>query len=401
MNAFNPSETSSRKPRYLLFVTGRWRWRPTKKMREAGFRLITFGREMTPENYKRVIELNDDWDQHRHGTPKAPRVAFPPGTVGEAYFRIMTVRQKLRREAGRDKTSEERSRDDWPRAWKHIGKVWADCSPRTITFEMMDAFRERLRDKHSTGEAFRTIKVWRTLWKKMAVLGYCDLERDPSLLTANSAPEARSASWIDHEVKILVQRAWRRGYHGLAALMAVAWDSQLSPVDCRNLTPADRIDDRLGTYFEVDRAKTGRAAAATLSQWSKAILDAYLAQQASAARDSAPIFRTRYIPPTVKGGRTWLPRPYTKDKLGKDFRAIRDDAFGGGEARQLADMRRSGTIEAFAGGAEPSKVAAKMANTLAASNQLQKVYNPVHVASVRLVDAARVVGRARIREQCR
>jgi hypothetical protein len=73
--------------------------------------------------------------------------------------------------------------------------------------------------------------------------------------------------------------------------------------------------------------------------------------------------------------------------------------FGPEEKRQLADFRRSGTIEALAGGAPSEKLSAKMANTLSASNRLHKTYGPVMLATVRDTDEARKVGRAKIREQ--
>jgi len=40
-----------------------------------------------------------------------------------------------------------------------------------------------------------------------------------------------------------------------------------------------------------------------------------------------------------------------------------------------------------------------MANTLSASNRLHKTYGPVQLADVRDADAARKVGRAKLREQ--
>ena len=67
--------------------------------------------------------------------------------------------------------------------------------------------------------------------------------------------------------------------------------------------------------------------------------------------------------------------------------------------RQLADFRRSGAVEAVSGDASPGKLAAKMANTLSASNRLHKTYSPAQLAQVRDVDEARKVGRARLREQ--
>jgi hypothetical protein len=62
--------------------------------------------------------------------------------------------------------------------------------------------------------------------------------------------------------------------------------------------------------------------------------------------------------------------------LADDFRDIRDILFRG-DKRQLADMRRSGAVEADAGGASTADLSNKMANT--ASNRLRETYNPVNV----------------------
>jgi hypothetical protein len=94
-----------------------------------------------------------------------------------------------------------------------------------------------------------------------------------------------------------------------------------------------------------------------------------------------------------------LPIPYTKDSAGKHFRKVRRDLFGPKELRQLADMRRSGAVEADAGGTTDTDLSNKMANTIAASTRLRKTYNPVNVVSVRRVDEARERGRKHIREQ--
>src|SRR5262249_16624873 len=162
-----------------------------------------------------------------------------------------------------------------------------------------------------------------------------------------------------------VQRAWRQGYYGLAAVIAVAWDTMLSPIDVRQLTAGQRVRDDQGALFFVDRAKTGRAAAGTLSRWSSAILDAYLGKLSVVPVGDAPLFRNR------SGA------PYSKDTLGDDFRAVRTMVFGKNDDRQLADIRRSGAVEATVGGAKVEKLAKKMANTISASTRLQKVYNPV------------------------
>jgi hypothetical protein len=239
--------------------------------------------------------------------------------------------------------------------------------------------------KISETEVHRVIKVWRALWQRMAALKYCDKDADPSFQFANTAPPPRQAVWREGEAVRLVKRAWREGYHGLAALLAVAWDSQLSPVDARKLTAAQRRRDPIGTFFQTGRTKTGRRALATLSRRAEAVLDAYLARLGAEPVGASPVFRNR------SGA------PYSKDTLGDDFRAVRTLGFGVAERRQLADFRRSGTVEAFAGDAPPEKVSAKMANTLSQSNKLHQTYAPPQLASVRDADAARRRGRAKLR----
>jgi hypothetical protein len=62
------------------------------------------------------------------------------------------------------------------------------------------------------------------------------------------------------------------------------------------------------------------------------------------------------------------------------------------------DMRRTGAVEALAGDVDPGALAAKMANTISDSRDLQKTYQPVSMAAVRSADAARRRGRRAIRE---
>jgi len=219
----------------------------------------------------------------------------------------------------------------------------------------------------------------------MATFGYCVKDADPGKAFANSQPSPRQAVWHEGEVVRLIKRAWREGYSGLGACLAVAWDSQLSPVDARTLSADQLRRDVVGSWFDVARAKTGRAAKATLSKRAEQVLRAYLTSLP--VELIGPIFRNR------------SGRPYSKDTLGDDFKAVRELVFGKGESRQLADFRRSGTVEALAGDATPEKVSSKMANSLSQANRLHKTYAPVQLASVRDTDAARRRGRAKLREQ--
>ena len=155
--------------------------------------------------------------------------------------------------------------------------------------------------------------------------------------------------------------------------MAVAWDTNLSPVDVRSLRPSDRKGDT----FSIERAKTGRAAIGTLSRRSLWALDGYLSELGADVALTAPIFRNR------------SGRAYSKDTLDDDFRDVRALVFGLDERRTLADFRRSGTVEAIRGGAEGGQIAAKMANQFDKSAFLRKTYAPVDLRAVRAADDAR------------
>lgn len=384
------------KIRYLIFINGRWRWRPTKAMRDLGFCLTTLTgtdpAQASIEDQRRAIALNRRWDAVRYGQAEPPATAkrelYPKGSVGEAYLRAMAMRLAERKAKGLTWTKEQESRDDWPRAWKWLGPEFADCDPRTIQPEHflrisgadVSGLVPRIERTVSVTERHRVVKVWRALWGKMRAMGYVSGD-DPSLSFANSAPDPRGATWQRREVLCRVQRAWRMGYHGLAACMAVAWDSMLSPIDARRLTPSQARNDAHGVWFELGRAKTGRPAAATLSPWSAALLRAYLARLGVDLHQHAPIFRNR------SGS------PYSKDTLGDDFRAIRE-AFNPADKRQLADMRRSGAVEGDAGGGSLADQANKMANSVDTNKRLRKTYNPTNVASVRRFDGARALGAA-------
>ncbi|MGH6841330.1 MAG: hypothetical protein ACREDV_04450, partial [Methylocella sp.] len=65
------------------------------------------------------------------------------------------------------------------------------------------------------------------------------------------------------------------GYRGLAALIAVAWDTQLSPIDVRRLTSSQLRKDARGLVFVLARAKTGRAAMGTPQRRAEWVLDKY------------------------------------------------------------------------------------------------------------------------------
>src|SRR5262249_5814071 len=157
--------------------------------------------------------------------------------------------------------------------------MWGDCAPDTVTFDMISKWRAALERKHGRDVAHKTLKIWRALWKIM--LGMKKAHGpDPSMGVRNRGPNPRHQRWSEGEAVRLAKSAWRHGYHGLACVIAVAWDTGFSPVDVRTLAARHRakVAGRLIFDRQADgRAKTGRAAIGTLSRRTERLVAAYLA----------------------------------------------------------------------------------------------------------------------------
>ena len=210
---------------------------------------------------------------------------------------------------------------------------------------------------------------------------------DPSMGIRNRAPAPRWQRWSEGEAVRLVKSAWRSGYHGLACIIAVAWDTQFSPVDVRTLAArhCTRNAGRLVYDRQADgRTKTGRAALGTVSIRAERLVAAYAAQLQIEMHPDAILFRNR------------SGNAYREDTLSDDFATVRELTFPG-DKRRLMDMRRSGVVEAIVGDAGPLGLSAKLANSIERSNTLHKTYAPVDIEAVRNTDHARLKGRRKMR----
>ncbi len=391
---------------YYVVVKGRGYWRPTKAMREKGFAIVRCGGD-GPDAWRIASIWNSRWQAFRRGETPVPistttdrlspdqieeTIVYPRGSIGEAFRRYRRTKVWA--------AKAPRTREDWWRGWKRIKPFFGDLRPSDLSLEDLDQWRGLIQEQAGQREAHRATKIWRALWKVMAALQLCERDADPSLGVPNTAAKGRSATWTEGEVVRLVKAAWRNGYFGLAALLAVMWDSQMSPGDVRTLQAGQIASGRQGRAFVTDRAKTGVTVGAVLSARATAVLGAYLDGLGYTPLPDQPIFRNRGLPATsAKGGRPRPGTPYTSDVLGRDFRALRESVFGAREARQLLDFRRSGAVEAIAGGAGAENLSRAMGNTLASSNALFETYVPVDQAMLKGVADARRKGRAKMRDK--
>lgn len=219
-------------------------------MARLGFQIVSCG-EDGPVAWAVAHRMNALWDRARRGdsvtaelSATAQRI-YPPGSAGEAWQRFRATQSWL------DK--KPRTREDWERGWKLIEPVFGDVDLRTVAFEDIDLWY--FGDPQNSDiagilravgvrEAHRAMKIWRAFWRVAGTMNapdgkrYCSRDDDPSLGVRRKAPVARHAIWYEGEAVRLIKGAWRMGFKGLAAALAVAWDTQLSPVDVRKLTRA-------------------------------------------------------------------------------------------------------------------------------------------------------------------
>jgi hypothetical protein len=379
-------------PYYTVRRNGRGFWEPRPHMRILGFYSVPCGQD-GPDAWAVAEEWNRRWQAVKRGDAPSPAMAsaqnlspeqseeltiYPPRSLGEAFRRYRRTE-----EWG---AKAPRTREDWWRGWRQIKPVFADVDLRTVTLENISAWRKAIEDSISLREAHRCVKIWRAMWKVAAALGYCVRDADPSLGVRNRAAPGRKLQWTEGEVVRAAKRAWRMGYHGLAAVIAVAWDTQLSPGDVRALRASQLARGANGEAFFTERSKTGKPVGGILSMRAMAALSAYLEKIGVELHGDAYIFRNR------SGA------PYSSDTLGDDFRHVRTVEFGPLERRTIGhDFRRAGAGEAIAGGAKAEQLAHAMGNTLSASNALFATYVPVNVATLRDVMMARRTGRRKLR----
>lgn len=363
-------------------------WLPTPKMVQMGFRPVACGHD-GPEAWKIAKEWEDRYQAARRGELPDTAKIYPPGSVGDAFARYRRMQAW--------KNRPPRTREDWERGWAYIEPVFGDLPPAAITLEHLDEWYHRLLKKHGVDTAYRAMKTWRALYNVMAGMQLCAPKADPSLAIRRKNPKARHQTWNEGEVVRLVKGAWRAGFRGLACIAAIAWDTMFSPVDVRSLTPAQAVTTGDSDWgFLIGRTKTGEPAFGTLSRRTQRLIETYVRELGVTLLDDAPIFRTRGFAPGPKGGRPRAGVPYTKDSLVDDFADVRRLVFGPEEKRRLMDMRRSGAVEANAGGAQVEAIAAKMGNSIDENKALQKTYMPVNLAAVRTADQHRRIGRQKL-----
>jgi hypothetical protein len=328
---------------YYSVRKGRGFWLSTKPMQAKGFpSSIPCGPD-GPDAWKIAQEWNARWQAARTGREPAQKHVWPRGSLGEAFDRF-------RRTESWKTDKAHRTREDWERGWNHIAPIFGDLAPRTVTLARRRVVSCAQGHEVGTGSTPGDEDL------------ACSLagRRSDALLLCRPGPELRHTAG-DTEGSVGDVGGGRGCQAREGSLAAKIPRPRMHHRD--RLRPATRTDRRTlpasrgqsgqwtTLWFEIDRAKTGRDALATLSQRTQALMRGYVATLPSNLLPTAALFMTR------------TGAAYTKNSLAKDFRNIRRLLFPC-DTRQLQDMRRTGAVEAQSGGADLSVISQKMANTI-------------------------------------
>jgi hypothetical protein len=287
-------------PHYVIRKGKHGYWLPTPAMQAMGFKLVPCGHD-GPAAWAIATQWEDRYQKTRRGELPATAKVYPKDSVGDAFQRYQRTNAW--------KAKEPRTREDWERGWKYIEPFFGDAAPNSVTLELLDEWYAGNKRSKGPGEAGRALKIWRALYQVMAAMHLCVRDADPSLAIRKEAVPGRTQTWEQYEVIRLAKGAWRAGHIGLACIIAVAWDTQFSPVDVRTLTASQAAASGSDWVFRIDRTKTGEPAYGTLSRRTQRMVQTYVRGLGFELLDSAPIFRTRGFVPGAKGGRPRLSEP--------------------------------------------------------------------------------------------
>lgn len=360
------------KIRHYIVRGSRAYWYPSKVAKARGWQIVSLGVD-GHQAWAEAERLNLKWDADR----KAIRTGgerLRPGTLAAVFatYRETTV---WKRKA-------DRTKQMWVEAWDVIAQVFADVPVAKIDFPQCDEFYQGLRETRSLHATHRVFQIFRALLN--VAISMQLISSSPAKSVKNETPAPRSAIWAHDEVARLIEQAEAMNSPGIALAIRIAYDTQFSPPDVRSLTLAHLRKNAEGLpYFDRKRTKSKQQAYGTIGHETYAALRVYLATRPCG--EDEPFLRTN---------RGLI---FNKKSLAHDFRKVRNAVFPG-DTRRLEDMRRSGIVEAAAGGATDTELAAKAGNTLDKVARLRETYNPAQLASAMGAERRREAGRVLLRE---
>jgi integrase len=360
---------------YVIKCNGRAYWQPSPPLRELGFRSMPLGRD-GPEARAKAVRMNQEAERTLNEAENPVRRSdYMPGTLGDFFERYQRTEAWAAKEAN--------SHKDYYRVWPVIDSMEVDganiARKRLTQISTADSegFHRQMHQRAENGECseshrYRVLKVWRALLN--AAESYQLIVKAPIGKVTNPQPAGRSGIFLASEIEDLQRGAEAAGRWGLALGIAIAYDTGLSPVDVRSITPGNVVGGGDERWVETHRKKTKRPQKHALSSETCQRLDAYL-ERAEAADIDLP-----QDEPLLRQPDGW--RPYIKDRWERHFRLTRAEVMPG-DTRVMLDIRRTANVEADIGGMSREDRAELLANNLHKSSFLEATYTPSTVVKSR------------------
>lgn len=363
--------------RYVTNRHGKLYWEPSAVMRALGFKPKPLGDD-GPAAHAEAARLFQTWLMARAIDGKLA-ITYPAGSFGAYYERYKRTKAWARKKP--------RTREDYERAWKHLGPEFGDRILTKISAADVEDFAEDLEGKVSPSERYRVMKVLRALFADAIIRLKLNMP-SPALAVTNPQPLGRSQIWLGAEIPKLVAGAYELGMDAMAVAILIAWDTLFSPVDVYTATKAGLKRDAVGWYLERPRTKTDKAAFGALAPETAAALFAYIEDLGIELAPAGRLIRR-------KSGKAYAVGVSGKNYFAQDFRAVRKHVFPG-DKRQFMDIRRSGNVEADVANADKETMGELLANSMASSKFLENTYTPPTVAKSRQIAEQRQEGRNRL-----
>ena len=359
---------------HYVVIKGRGYWSPTRAMKDAGFRLLSCGPD-GPEARERARQAEASYQKWRE-EGDASRNPYPPGSFGSFWHHLHGTEMWKRKALS--------TRKDYEYVWeKYIGPSFGNRRIDDISPVDCEKFQIKVESDFGANERFKAVKTLRALFN--AAIKYRVISQSPATTLPNPMPRGRLEFWVQHEVTKLIDDAWENDFHGMAVAISIAWDTMLSPVDVRMLVRSELREDGTGVFISIQRKKTDRPVLAPISPYTRDLLTSYIDLAEIPESPQARVIRMR-------NGGVYK----AKDSFAKDFRRVRAISFSG-DQRQFRDLRRSGNVEAYVGGADRDAMGKALGNRLGDNQFLFETYTPPTLEAARRVADARLHGRERLK----
>ena len=335
---------------------------PSASLRALGFYAEALGSDEARAK-ARALELNAAADEARRGGDQGPR---PARALGGTLARFA---EDLKASSEYADKSQARQ-DELDYSLNIILPVFGPSQIRAIKPAHVDLFYSTLRSQGSTHKAARVMKDLRYLLNRAVKFGL--IAFNPALAVKVKQPAPRKLRWSADQVEAAIAAATAQGFHGAALALGIAYDTGLRPGDIRALTWGQVQDEKLA----LTQSKTGREIHCPLYPETVAAIRSYVASLGAIPLPSAPLIRTR------RG------RPYQKDRLARDIRAVLRLA-GVPDQVQMRDLRRTVTAEEAEAGATAAEMTAGRGWSHRTGVTMQDTYAPASLEMARSAKAKR------------